>query len=416
MDRVILPADRKILRDLALQIATAASDRVMDTRRQHWIAHNGLKSTRPMMLIFPEGAFHELLPTSTLDCTSEFTRQVEWNLRARLYTYQHFQDDTVLEAEWIEAAVTGSTGWGVEIQRHPSSEVRGAWAFQPVIRDSTDLRKLHFPELIYDEAKSNANVTQMQELFGDILRVQVAGIKHISFHLMSDLTGWCGLQEMMEALIERPAFIHEVMNFLVEGHQHWFQQLLDASLLNLNNDNTYNSSGGNGYTDKLPAPSFKAAHVRPCDLWASAESQELAQVSPRMHRDFALFYEKCLLEPFGLTGYGCCEDLTRKLDDVFAIPHIRRISIAPSANVDLCAAKLKGNYIFSWKPQPAHMVGDFDLEAIRHYIRHTLAVARANKCVLEMILKDTHTVEFHLERFDLWTQVAREEIRALGWD
>ena len=58
-------------------------------------------------------------------------------------------------------------------------------------------------------------------------------------------------------------------------------------------------------------------------------------------REFALQYEKPLLEPFGLTGYGCCEDLSRKLDDVLTIPHIRRISISPFADVDLSAARLK---------------------------------------------------------------------------
>jgi len=36
--------------------------------------------------------------------------------------------------------------------------------------------------------------------------------------------------------------------------------------------------------------------------------------------------------------------------------------------------------------------------------------ARRNGCVLEMILKDTHTCENHPERFDQWTRIARELI------
>ena len=72
--------------------------------------------------------------------------------------------------------------------------------------------------------------------------------------------------------------------------------------------------------------------------------------------------------------------------------------------------KLRGRAIFSWKPQPAHLVGDFDAEAVRGYIRHTLEVCAEHGCVLEMILKDTHTCENHPERFDQWTQIAREEI------
>ena len=44
-------------------------------------------------------------------------------------------------------------------------------------------------------------------------------------------------------------------------------------------------------------------------MWASAEAQELAQVNPAQHAEFVLAYEKRLLAPFGLTGYGCCEEV-----------------------------------------------------------------------------------------------------------
>jgi hypothetical protein len=185
---------------------------------------------------------------------------------------------------------------------------------------------------------------------------------------------------------------------------------MDQNLLSMNNDSTYNNSGGNSYTDELPAGGFNPERVRPCDMWASAESQSFALVGPKQHAEFALQYEKRLLEPFGLTGYGCCEDLTHKLEDIFSIPNMRRISISPFADVDLCAPKLGGDYIFSWKPHPSHLVGAFDEERIRRYIRHTIEVAQKNNCVLEMILKDTHTCEFVPERFDRWTQIAREEV------
>lgn len=198
------------------------------------------------------------------------------------------------------------------------------------------------------------------------------------------------------------------MSIFEAGYKSMTRQYVEQNLLDLNNDNTYHNSGGVGWTDELPAPGFDPARVRLCDMWGSAEAQEMAQVGPEMHEEFILQYEKRLLEPFGLTGYGCCEDLTLKLDRVFQIPHIRRISISPWADVDRCAAKLGGRYIFSWKPNPAHLVGDFDEDFIRRYIRHTLDVARENGCVLEMILKDTHTCENQPDRFDRWTRIARE--------
>ena len=204
----------------------------------------------------------------------------------------------------------------------------------------------------------------------------------------------------------RPQMVNDIMSRLVDAYLCELDQWEALGLLSPNDDNTRIGSGGYGHTDELPGEGFDAGHVRPQDMWASAEAQELAQVSPEMHAEFSLQYEKRLLAPFGLSGYGCCEDLTRKLDDVLTIPNLRRISISPWADVEKCAEKLGDRYIFSWKPHPAHLVGEFNADAVRQYIRHALDATRG--CVLEMLLKDTHTCENHPERFDEWTRIARE--------
>ena len=64
--------------------------------------------------------------------------------------------------------------------------------------------------------------------------------------------------------------------------------------------------------------------------------------------------------------------------------------------------------IFSWKPQPSHLVGDFNQDFIRGYLR-----ARLQRCqglVFEMVLKDTHTCENHPERFTRWVEISREVV------
>ncbi len=400
--------DRTIIRDLAKRVAEIADMPIMAERRELWKKHNSLLPVRPLMLMFPEGSWGELLPHSVLKCTDNGARGVEWSLRSRIYYYEHFQDDTVIEKEWIVGKAIGNTGWGLSPKHIPSTEARGAWHFDPVIKEPSDLKKLTVPEVTYDEKASQNALAEYQDLFGDILDVKQKGVAHLSFHIMNQYTGLRGLEETMLDMYENPEMLHDAMSFFEEAHKHIVKQYVEMNLLSLNNDSTYNNTGGNGYTDELPKEGFNPDKVRLCDMWGSAEAQELAQVSPDMHEEFMLSYEKRLLEPFALTGYGCCEDLTRKLDYVFQIPNIRRISIAPHADVDICAEKLEDKYIFSWKPQPSHLVGDFDEKALRSYIKHTLDVAR--NCVLEMVLKDTHTCQFHPERFDIWTQIARELI------
>jgi hypothetical protein len=407
---VITDSDRTTLRDLAKQVAEVASLPIQVERRRRWTLHNDLKSTRPLILVFPEGAWEELLSADVLRCEGEAARDIERRLRQRLYYRDHLQDDTVIEGDWTVNTVLRSSGWGLEPNRIPSPERRGAWRFDPVIREPADMRKLRFPEISVDEAATAEALDAAQELFGDILEVRHKGVAHVSFHLMSLYTDLRGLEQVMMDMVLDPGWVHDAMAFLTEGHQRLLQQYIDLDLLSLNNDGTYHSSGGNGYTEQLPAPGSSPDRVRPIDMWASAEAQELAGVSPAMHKAFAMDYEKALLAPFGLTGYGCCEALDRKLDDVLTIPHIRRVSIAPSADVDVCAERLQSAAIFSWKPNPAHLVGTFDEDRIRADIRHTVEVAAAHGCVLEMILKDTHTCEHHPERFDRWVALAREAI------
>jgi len=402
--------ERTLLRDLAGRVREAAELPVMAERRELWRRHNRLDPVRPMILIFPEGAWEELLPGSALECEDEQARAFEWELRRRLFYREHLRDDTVVEPTLVVHKVVRSTGWGLEARHVESTEARGAWAFDPVLKERRDLGQIRLPQIALDDEATQRNLELTQDLFGDILTVQFKGVAHVSFHLMSQLCLLRGLGNVMMDMAADPGFVHEAMGILEEGHRRLLEQYQALSLLSLNNDDTYHSSGGVGYTDELPQADFDGERVRPCDMWASAESQEMALVSPAMHAEFALAYERRLLEPFGLLGYGCCEDLTRKLDDVCAVPGMRRISISPFADVEACAERLGGDFIFSWKPHPSHLVGEFSPERIRAHVQRTVDVAAANGCVLEMILKDTHTCEHRPERFTAWTRIAREVV------
>ena len=406
--------DRNILRDLAKRVAEIGAAPVQQERIRLWKRHNALQPCRPMILVFPEGSWRELVPEATLRCEDPRARWLERQFRQGIHQHEHFDCDNVVQPVWHVGKAIRDTGWGLEEQRIAAPATLGAWHIDPVLHCAADLRKLRHPEILHDAHASQESLAQTQELFGDILDVRQQGRAHISYHLMAQYTKLRGLTEAMLDMYENPGLIHEFMSFVTEGHQRLMRQCVDLGLLDLNNNDTYHNSGGNGWSDALPGKAFDGVHIEPRHMWGSAESQELAQVGPEQHAEFALAYEKRLLAPFALTGYGCCEDLTRKLDLIFEyLPNIRRISISPWADVDACAAKLAGRRaIFSWKPNPAHLVGTFHEAALRAYIRHTLEACRRHDCTLEMILKDTHTCENHPERFDRWSRIAREEILA----
>lgn len=403
-------SDRKILRNYARQLAQITQTPAMQERIRLWKLHNKLDRQRPMMLVYPEGSWGELIPSASLECRGDEARWKEFEIKSRIYTHEHFNSDNVLANEWVVSKVIRNTGWGLSAEHVPSMTAGGAWAFKPVIETPQDMKKLHFPEITYDENATQKAFEQDQEIFGDILPVKLVGIQHIGFHLMQFWTGWRGLEKSLMDMIEEPEFVHEGMAFLEEGHRQMIRQYEEQNLLSANNDNTYHSTGGNGYIDdeEIFKPGFDPEHIRPCDMWASAESQELTVVRPRMHAEFAMEYEKRLLSAFGLNGYGCCDDFNQKFDLVMEIPHIRRVSVSPFCNVQIAAEKIGKKAIVSWKPQPSHLVGEFNEELIRQELRAGLAATQ--DCTVEIILKDTHTCENHPERFDQWTRICREEI------
>jgi len=404
--------DRVILRSLAKKVARIAELPIMEKRKEMWKRHNQLEETRPLLLVFPEGSWREILPPSSLACKGEEAREMERNLRRRIFYHESIEDDTVIEKNWVVSKVITDSGWGIESRHRLSQQETGAWGFDPVINGPKDLEKLEYPQVNCDEEATADKLEEAEEIFGDILDVQLKGIAHISFHLMNLYCKLRGLEQVMMDMVKNPQMLHRAMEILEEGHRRRVEQYVELNLLSLNNDGTYHSSGGVGYSTELPQPDYEPDKIRPCDMWASAEAQEMAQVSPAMHAEFILPYEKRLLEPFGLNGYGCCEDLTDKLEDVFTIPNIRRISISPWADVEECAQKLKGDYIFSWKPDPSYLAGDtFDPKKVREYVKETLEFTASEGCVTEVILKDTHTCENQPQRFTKWTEVAKDLVR-----
>lgn len=402
-------ADRRSIADLAQRYAELAALPVQAERRELWRAHNDLEPVRPLVRLVPEGSWREILPQSALTCTSEAARGIEWLLRHRIIEQERFGDDSVLDPVFWVWTATRTTGWGVEQAKIASPQAHGAFTWEPVIHGPADLKKLRHPELVVDGDEDRRRLERAQDLLGAHLPVQVRKVS-LHYHLMAEWTRLRGLEEVFTDMLDAPEFTHEAIDFLAEGHRRLQGQYEELGLLASNHDSGMINQGAFGATRELPKPGYDPGRVRLCDSWGWAEAQELAVVGPDQHEEFALRYERELLQPFGLTCYGCCEDLTRKLDHVLKIPHLRRISISPWSDLWACAEKLKGDYVMCWKPNPARLVGVFDEQAIRRELRTGIEAAVAHGSRLEMILKDTHTCEDHPERFERWSAIAREEI------
>jgi hypothetical protein len=199
------------------------------------------------------------------------------------------------------------------------------------------------------------------------------------------------------------------MERLVDGWLARLEQWERLNVLSLTEGNYRVGSGGLGYTDELPGPGFDPGHVRPSDQWGCCAAQILAGVSPKMHEEFGLRYERRWLENFGLTYYGCCEPLHLKVGILETIPNLRKVSMSPWIDVHMAVDSIGDRYVFSHKPSPAIFATDhWNLDLARENLEGVLQKTRG--CVVEVIMKDISTVRGEPQRLWEWTEMATEVV------
>jgi hypothetical protein len=410
--------DISILRSLAEQVAEIGSLPVQKQTAQEWRRLNSLKKGRPLIWI-NELPWHEMNVNDemTLCCKDSFCRGIEWNLRATIYQWQHLRGDMVVEPIYYSPLVIHDSGFGIiETGDHIAQSDNGgifSTGYKPQINDEKDIAKIKDPVVTHDAEASERNYQSLSEIFGDILPVQKCGIVHMWFSPWDELIRWWGVQEALMDIAMRPELVHMAMDRLTNAFLARLRQWEELNLLSLTPGNYRVGSGGPGYCDEIPAPDFDANHVRTIDQWGCATAQIFSSVSPAMHEEFALHYERRWLSKFGINYYGCCEPLHDKLDVLTSIPNLRKISMSPWADLDKAAPKMAGKYVVSYKPNPAIFATDI-YDPTQAHRELTDALKKTEGCVVEIIMKDISATRNDPHRVWQWAQMAMDVAGEMG--
>jgi len=411
--RLELPeADRRILRELARQVADIAARPVNWQRRELWTRLNDLRSVRPMVWAF-EIPWHEMDVDGELllRCSHPLARGVEDGFRKRLYQWRYMPGDMVVEPVFEVFPVLRDTGFGiwedVEVERTDATSDVVSRRFHIQISSEADIEKIKFPEISLDTDAWEQRFNLFRELFDGILPVRKCGVKWTSIAPWDYLVRLTGVEEVLMDMAARPAYVHRLMDHLTQAYMVRLEQWESLNILAYNND-VY-LGGGYQYTAELPPPDADPTRIRTTDMWGRTMSQIFSSVSPAMHEEFALQYECRWLNRFGLTYYGCCEPLDRKVDILRGnVPNLRKISMSPWVDLELAARNVGTDYVFSWKPNPAVFTDEnWSAERARTELRNGLE--RLRGLHVEIIMKDISTVAYHPERLWEWTRIAVEE-------
>lgn len=403
--------DVLILRGLARDVRTIAEKPVQDERRRIWRAQNSFAFTRPPIYV-RAFAFNEIFDEKNLECEDPFFRKYELYLRMMQFR-DTIGDDFIIEP-WltVDAAYTPAAPmrWGVQAALGDKPQEGGAAAYHPEILRERDIEKLVVPHHCVDEAATKSRFEKLSDAVGDILDVELnrgSIFQMWSMDISTDLAKLRGLEQIMWDVYDRPEFLHRLLCFMRDGILRVHDEAERAGDLSLSN----HENQAMPYARELQDPTAHTPGVRRGGLWAFMASQEYTTFSPDMFYEFILQYQIPIIEKFGLAAYGCCEDLTEKIGYLRKIPNLRRIAVSPFANARKCAEQIGGDYILSWRPNPATMISTgLDEDFVRAHMRAHFAIFRECGNPFDITLKDVETINRQPQNVAKWVRIVRQEI------
>lgn len=409
-NRINIPkSDKLILRELAKEVRELANRPKEKERIKLWTDHNDLKATRPLVFCDPENGWNEIVLEQDLKCQSALGQDWEVILKKEIVWATDMGDDRVALAVFDVPYVAKESDWGMH-EKKIGGDNGGAYTWEAPLKEYADMDKMHFPKITVDLEATEHMKDLAQEIMGDYLEIRVKHMWWWTLGLTWTLVNLRGLEQIMFDMYDYPQQVHKLMAFLRDGHLEKLDYLETNGLLPDNTGGTYVGSGGFGWTNDLPQEGFDPGHIRLKDMWGFGESQETTSVAPDMFAEFVLPYQLPILEKFGLNCYGCCEPLNQRWDYIKKIPNLRRVSVSPWADINEMSEQLGSDYIFSYKPNPAHLaVQKMDEDLVRASLKDV--ISRTKGCRLEIIMKDNNTLGGNPQNAYRWVQIALEEAR-----
>jgi hypothetical protein len=342
-------------------------------------------------------------------CEDPFYRHYERWLRMQLF-HDTIEDDYICEP-WVPLAAVGPTpqgiygeAWGAPMRRTRSEVEGGAWKATPFLATWEDVRKLRPPVHAVDEEATRKQADRLRDAVGDIVEVDIQrrpALIGFSGDISTTVAGLRGLEQIMIDMYESPRELHALLAFLRDGVLANQEQAEAAGHLSL----TTQGNQAMPYAEELESPRANSGHRQRRELWGFFAAQEFTLVSPEFHEEFLLRYQAPIMEKYALVHYGCCENLTPKIDMLRGIPNLRSIAVTPTADVVRCAEQIGSDYVISWRPNPTDTVSaGWDESRIERLLRDGLRACRNGVCHLH--LKDVETLQGDTDRLRKWTGIA----------
>lgn len=402
--------DINIISDLASQYKEASCSNENRRRIELLRAHNE-KKTKEMPMLAELGLWNywvRQMIYPNLKTKSEMARQVESFFKYWLFMFYECGDDRPLRKYYsVDAVLNGLPIYGVGSEQTESNIEGGAYHIDAVIHDSKDFKSIKKPCLTINDAKTKLKLEQVNELIDGRIEVDLCKgpfLRGFNADISQQLGYLMGIENFMLFPLMYSDDMHNLLSRMRDG-------VFESLKQNERDGNVSQSASFNQsepYFDDIPDPIANKHGCKLKSLAAFFAAQEYTSVSPKQFEEFLLQYQRPIMELYGHVTYGCCENLTDKIEALRTVKSLHTIAVTPSADVQSCAKQIGKDYVISWRPNPTDTVSTgFDVKKIRELLHREMDYLSGT--FAHLMLKDVETVAGEPDRIKRFFDIARQE-------
>ena len=121
-----------------------------------------------------------------------------------------------------------------------------------------------------------------------------------------------------------------------------------------------------------------------------------------MWEEFLLEYQKPIIARYGLSQYGCCEDLTHKIAGVLSIPNLRVFVCSAWTDLNKVIAAVGQKYTIMWRQRASDVVFPDDMTSIRRHLEQGTKALQGH--YYQIVLRELQTLAGHPDRLHQWAR------------
>lgn len=390
-----------LIRELAGRVVELARQPRMAAVKARWRDVLALrKPDRPPVWCNPVGCWSELLPETTLVCTAPRCRELEVYFKKLLIKHE-IGDDTPMNEDYRINAVfdiTPANRWGVDIQREALGADGTAWHYLPALVTEADFDRLVVPRYRVNRFATSALVAEISEILGSVMPVSVSPITgyYSGATLCQPAAELRGMEQLMMDMIDAPRMVHRLMEVMLQGEMAKLDAIVEAGGILPNNDGPMFLSS--------PLREDRIGDYNLLDCWIHGNSQEFDLISPDMFDEFLLEYQKKIFARFGAACYGCCENLTHKLDRILTIPNLRLLACSGWTDLPTLVERVGDRCCIMWRHKASEVVCPDDLNDFKPKL--FAQAEELSGCVYQVVLRELQTLMGHPRRLEEWTRLS----------